>query len=143
MEIWGLIAAVSLGKLVSFCGVAAAIGGAFVGLIFRGAAVAWREERDAAVGKADRLEEKVSDQDATIAAQATQISTLEGKVEVLEKRTDYEVYAERSGREHAQIIDAVAALTRGLHANTTAVEFLIKQVFPAAALPVPQADQQI
>lgn len=128
MEPWGLVASVTAAKLISISGVAATIGGALVGLLFKNAATAWREERDAAVDKADRLEEKVSEQ-------ASQILTLERKVEVLEKRTDYDAFADRSGREHAQIIAALGEVTRGLNANTTAVEFLLKQVFPTAVLP--------
>ncbi len=125
MHAWGLIAAVSLDRLFAICGVAAVTGGALVGLIFRGAATAWREERDAAVDKADRLDEKVT-------AQAAQIEKLKDKVDVLEKRTNYEAYAERSAEDHRRILDSLAELTRGLHANTTATEFLIKQAFPAA-----------
>lgn len=115
---WGL-------TLVTYSAGAAAIGGSLVGLIFRGAATAWREERDAAVDKAERLEKTVDEQ-------ATKILTLEGKVEVLEKRTDYEVYAERSGREHAEIVASIVELARNVSANTTAIESLVKQVFPTA-----------
>lgn len=123
-----VVAALAVGKLVAATSAAAAIGGALVGLTFRGAAAAWREERDAAVDKADRLEQKVTEQ-------AGQIMALEMKVGELEKRTNYDVYAERSGLEHRRILEALDALKRGLDANTVAVEFLIKQTFPTSFAP--------
>lgn len=127
----GLIVAATASQLAGYCGAAAAVGGGLVGLMFRGAAAAWRDERDAAIDKAERLEEKVDEQ-------ASLIGTLQQRVDELEKRTDYDAYAERSGREHKQIVDAITDLTRGLNANTTAVEFLLKQVFPVgASLTVP------
>jgi hypothetical protein len=121
-----LMVAATASQLAGYCGAAAAVGGGLVGLMFRGAAAAWRDERDAALDKAERFE-------ATVRAQADQIATLESKVAVLEQRTDYDAYAERSGREHKQIVDAISELARGLNANTTAVEFLLKQVFPVGA----------
>lgn len=122
-----VLASVSIGSIVAICAGVSAVSAGLVGLLFRGAAAAWKTERDAAVDKADRLEEKVDDQ-------AGEIDTLKSKVADLEKRTDYERYAERSARDHKQILDTLAELTRGQHANTVAVEFLIKHAFPAETL---------
>jgi TolA-binding protein len=135
MHIWGLtlLATTRLGTLVAFCTAAASVGGALVGLIFRGAAAAWREERDAAVEKAERLDEVIADN-------AEKISQLEKKVADLEKRTNIEAISERSSLEHRSILDALSALEKGLNANTTAVEFLLKQVFPTAVFGVPRSD---
>lgn len=126
----GMLAAVagSVGPFVAYMSIAATVGAALVGLVFRGAAEAWREERDAAVDKADRLEEKVDEQ-------AKEITMLKTKVGDLEKRTNYDAYADRSGREHQAILDELRALTRNVGANTTAVEFLLRQVFPTVELP--------
>lgn len=123
-----LIASTSAAKMAGIVTAAIAATGAVVGLFFRGAAMAWRDERDAAIDKAERLAEKVAEQ-------AGQIKALERKVAVLEKRTDYEGYAQRSADEHRQILDALRELARGVHANTVAVEFLVKQAFPAAVFP--------
>lgn len=105
---------------------AVTISAALVGLVFRGAATAWREERDAAVDKSERLEAKVDEQ-------AGQIAQLEAKVVELEHRTNYEVYAERSAREHQAILDGLTAVTaelKGLDsavkANTAAVELVAR-----------------
>lgn len=131
MHTWGLFALATSGsQLVATCGAAATIGGALVGLIFKNAAAAWRQERDAAVDKADRLEKKVDDQ-------AAQIEALKVQVIQLERRTDYEAHAKQNQREHREIIDHLHELTRGLNANTTAVEFLLKQAFPTVTIPAP------
>ena len=124
-----MIASLAVPTIAAVTAAAAAVGGACVGLIFRGAAAAWREERDAAVDKADRLEVKVDEQ-------AREIDALKTKVGDLEKRTDYEAYAKQSRRDHEQILKSLSEITRGLQANTTAVEFLIKQAFPAAAFQI-------
>lgn len=131
----GVIAAVTIASLVAIASGCAVVGGALVGLIFRGAAVAWREERDAAVEKAERLEDTVHDQQSKIAR-------LEQKVEELEKRTDYEAYAKRSAREHRQILDTLVEQGRLLHANTTALEFLIKQIFPTPTVNLATGGEQ-
>lgn len=129
----GLLGVVNVGNIVAICAGVSVLSGGIVGLIFRGAAAAWKTERDAAVDKADRLDKKV-------AAQATEIATLQSKVSDLEKRTDYERYAERSANDHKQILDSLREVTRGLHANTVATEFLIKQAFPDASLAFREAE---
>lgn len=116
-------AALSPAAIVGFCAAAATIAGCVVGLIFRGAASAWREERDAAVDKAERLEQKV-------AVQASRIATLEEQMRDLERRTNVEKYAERSAAEHREIVAALVDLRSAVAANTTALEFLFKQAFP-------------
>ena len=121
-----LVAAVGIGTLSAVVAIAVALSSAVVGVIFRGAAVAWREERDAAVDKADRLEETVRDQ-------AKQIVELNAKVKLLEERTNYETYAHRSAAEHKAILDGLErvvgkleALDGAVRANTAATELVAK-----------------
>lgn len=130
-----MLGAVTLGSIAAIVAVSATVTGGIVGMFFRAAAAAWKTERDAAVDKALRLDDKVADQ-------AKEIDTLKSKVAELEKRTDFDVYAERSARDHKLIMEAIRESTKGLHANTTALEFLIKQAFPQAALAFPTPDDE-
>jgi TolA-binding protein len=129
-----MVAAIGIPALAAAIGVAITVTGAIVGLLFRGAALAWRDERDAAVDKADRLEAQVTDQQAQIIDQQGQITELTSKVRELEHRTNYEVYAQQSAAEHKAILDGLEKVVgrleeqeRSLRGNTMAVELLSKR----------------
>lgn len=118
----------------SAIGIGLALGSAVSGLFFRQAATAWRLERDAEKEKAERLEEKVAAQAAQIEAQAAQIDKLEHQVKRLDAQTNVEQLAERITQEHREIVEALRSVEKGLYANTTALEFMFKQLFPATVL---------
>lgn len=121
-----MLAAIGVGTLAAVVAIAVTLSSAVVGVVFRGAAVAWKEERDAAVDKAERLERRVGEQDK-------QIEELRAKLALLEERTNYETYAHRSAAEHKAILDALErvaakleALDGAVRGNTAATELVAK-----------------
>lgn len=83
----------------------------------RGAAKAWREERDAEAAKADRLELALRDAEAARHA--------------AEARTDITRLEKLVTSQHTDLMAILGAVKDSLHAATTAVEFLSKQTFNA------------
>lgn len=129
----------------------AAFGLSFPDLVIGAAAIGyvvslikdWRPIRTLRTENRD-LRQELEKAQKTIADDGKKIEALEAKVADLEKKTDYEVYAERSARDHKAILDAVNEQTRQLHANTVALEFLIKQAFPTASFTVtPSAEETV
>lgn len=108
-------------EVASIAAACTAVGGALAGLFFRGAAAGWKDERDAAVAKADRLEQRVNEQDA-------QITSLKAKVADLEKH-NVEQIAAQVGRlvdQIAKLASVVDRLDVSMHANTAAVEVVAR-----------------
>lgn len=119
-----MILAEGVTQIAEFSAASAAIAGAIVGIIFRSAALAWRDEAEAATKKADRLEKRVEE--------------LEGKLHHLERLTDVSALADQQARANREIVHELKELVKTTHANTVVLELICKQIFPAAVIAAPE-----
>lgn len=129
--------------LASIATAAVLIGGLFTLGVLRSVAWAWREEKEAAVEKAERLaEDAAAEKEARIqeaAAAAIEREALRARLDVLEKQTNFADYQARQSVEHKEIVTALQALQKEVMKSTTAVEFVAKQTFPTVA-PTPDPE---
>lgn len=110
-----------IGHVLSSGAVFLALGGLVAFGAVQALARAWKGERDAAVSKADRLEETVTENKRLI-------DGLTAQLDQLKLQTNVKVYAEQSAREHKAIVDGLNDLSNSVRTNTTALEFLAKQI---------------
>lgn len=113
---------------------AVVLGGLFTLGMMKSVAWAWREEKIAAVEKAERLaEEAASEKTARLteaASAAGEREALRARVEILEKQTNFSEYAQQSSAEHREIVVTLQSVQQAVMQMTAAVEFIAKQTFP-------------
>lgn len=109
--------------VASIISVAMVVGGVFTLGVLRSVAWAWKEEKDAAVEKAERLAK-------TIEKAAGEREAMRARLDLLETQTNFDEYKQQTSKEHREIVAALTALTRQVMQSTTAIEFVAKQTFP-------------
>lgn len=95
--------------VITLLAVAATIGAALTGLLFRAAAAAWKEERDAERERGNRLE-------GDIAEHKAEIERLRERVAELERRTNVEELARQISEEHREVVSVLKDMQRELAA---------------------------
>ena len=136
----GLLAA-DLTHFASIATAAVLIGGLVTLGILRNVAWAWREEKDAAVDKAERLAEAAATEHALRLEEAAKSTgereAMRARLDVLEKQTNFADYQQQQSAEHKEIVVALQALAMQVQQTTTAIEFVAKQTFPTV---IPETD---
>lgn len=90
------------------------------------AAAAWQEERDAAVAKAQRLEEDIRQL-------RIRVEELEAAKARLEERTDLTRYFDAQEANHRETVDELHTVAGGFKALATSIEVLAAMLRPLTA----------
>ncbi len=90
------------------------------------AAVAWKEERDAAVVKANRLEEQVNELDARV----LELETAKAR---LEQETNLTRYFDQQAENHKEVVAELHTVSDGFKTLATSIEVLAVMLRPLTA----------